>query len=143
MDATDWMQGGRDLARIGVIPTAANNPPNSGMNIVNNFINAYGVNATYINITTTSGNANDAALAALVGQMTGIFIVGGEQLRLTCTYTPGGVDTLVMAAVRQVLRNGGMVAGTSAGTGCQVQSPPIKTGRRFYFILPSIASGRI
>ena len=120
MDATDWMQGGRDLARIGVIPTAADNPPSSGMTIVNNFISTFGVDATYINITATSGNADDAELAALVGQMTGIFMLGGEQLRLTCTFAPDGVDTLVWAAVRQVLRNSGVVVGSSAGTGSQV-----------------------
>ena len=114
-----FIQGGIDAARIGVIPTAARDPFNSGMGIVNEFV-ARGVNSTYINITTTSDNANDAEMVALVSQMTGFFIVGGEQLRLTCTFTPDGVDTLVWAAVRQVLRNSGVVVGSSAGTGSQV-----------------------
>ena len=90
------------------------------MTVVDKF-NTYETNSTYINITTTTDNANDPELADLVSQMTGFYLVGGDELRLICTLAPDGVDSLVLTAIKKVLRNGGVIVGTSAGTNSQVR----------------------
>lgn len=85
------------------------------------FVNVYGAaSATYIPVTETSNNADDPALADMVAQQTGIFFGGGDQLRVTNALRPNGYDSLVLSAVKTVLRSGAVVGGTSAGTACQV-----------------------
>ncbi len=59
----------------------------------------------------TRAQANDPALAAMIGQATGLMISGGEQLRLVSEI--GG--TLVERAIHNLYQLGGVVAGTSAG----------------------------
>jgi len=111
--------GGKDKARIGVMPTANSSPVTEGNLFVGVFRDLYGVNATYIPITRNSGNVNDPAIVDLIRQQTGIFFVGGNRPRVVYTLRPGGTtDSLAMTAIREVLRGGGMVAGTSAGMGC-------------------------
>ncbi len=85
------------------------------------FVNVYGAaSATWIPVTETSNNGNDPALAALVGEQTGLFFGGGDQLRIITALRPNGKDTAVLTAIKEVLRGGGVVGGTSAGTACQV-----------------------
>jgi cyanophycinase len=55
--------------------------------------------------------ANDDAHAALVGEATGVFLTGGNQLRLSSTI--GG--TLLSRAIEARYHAGAVVAGTSAG----------------------------
>ena len=92
----------------------------AGTYYVDMFTRVYGAaSATFIPVTETSGNADDAAIAATVRGHTGVFFGGGDQLRITNTLRPNGRDTLVLQAIRDVLRAGGTVGGTSAGTACQ------------------------
>jgi cyanophycinase len=84
------------------------------------FTRVYGAaNATYIPVTETSENADDATIAATVREHTGVFFGGGDQFRVTNALRPNGRDTLVLQAIRDVLRAGGTVGGTSAGAACQ------------------------
>lgn len=71
------MQGGPG-AKIGVITIAADNPTTEGTKFVDRF-NGYGAQATWIPVTRTSNNANDAAMVALVNQQQGIFFCGGTR----------------------------------------------------------------
>jgi len=109
------LAGGRTRAKIGVMPTANQDPEGEGNAFVDVFRRVYGVNATYIPVTRTSGNVDDPDVAELVRQQTGIFFVGGNRPRVLYTLIPDGRDSLVMTAIRRVLRDGGVVAGTSAG----------------------------
>ena len=59
----------------------------------------------------TRNQANDPAYARQVNDATGVFLTGGNQLRLSSTI--GG--TLLAEAVLERFRNGAVVAGTSAG----------------------------
>ena len=64
-------------------------------------------------------SAHSEASVALVSNMTGIWLGGGEPWRLAAALMveEGGarVDSPVMAAVRAVLGRGGLLGGTSAG----------------------------
>ena len=59
----------------------------------------------------TRPQANDEAAVLAVGDATGIFLTGGNQLRLASTI--GG--TALAAAILERFRQGAVVAGTSAG----------------------------
>jgi cyanophycinase len=84
-------------------------------------VNVYGAaSATYIPITETSNNADDPALADVVRQQTGFFFGGGDQSRILAALRPAGRETLVLAAVTEMLKAGASVSGTSAGAACLV-----------------------
>lgn len=84
-------------------------------------VNVYGAaSATYIPVTETSNNANDPALVDMVNQQTGFFFGGGDQLRILNGLRPSGNDTLVLLAVKEQLKSGAMIGGTSAGTAALV-----------------------
>jgi cyanophycinase len=85
------------------------------------FMNIYGAaSATYIPVTETSNNADDPSVADLSREQTGFFFGGGDQLRIVTALRPDGRDTLVLTAVKDMLKGGAVVGGTSAGTACQV-----------------------
>lgn len=85
------------------------------------FVNVYGAaSATFIPVTENSNNGDDPAVADLVRQQTGFFFGGGDQLRILTALRPSGRDTLVLTALKDMLRAGAMIGGTSAGTACQV-----------------------
>lgn len=80
-------------------------------------VGVYGAaNATYIPVTETSNNADDPALVDLVKEQTGFFFGGGDQLRVLIGLRPEGRETLVLTAVKEMLKAGAVIAGTSAGT---------------------------
>jgi cyanophycinase len=88
-------------------------------------VNVYGAaSATYIPITETSNNADDPALADIVREQTGFFFGGGDQLRILNALRPAGRETLVLAAVTEMLKAGATVGGTSAGAACLVTFEP-------------------
>ena len=85
------------------------------------FVNVYGAaSATFIPVTENSNNADDPAVADLARQQTGFFFGGGDQLRILTALRPNGRDTLVLTALRDKLKAGAMIGGSSAGTACQV-----------------------
>jgi cyanophycinase len=58
----------------------------------------------------------DPELVAQVKEATGVFLIGGEQDRIVkALYTPEGQPTLMLDAIRDVYKKGGVIAGTSAG----------------------------
>ncbi len=59
--------------------------------------------------------AGDPAWAAKVRGCRGVFFSGGAQARILDTLMPGGAETPLLQAVRDVWRGGGVVAGTSSG----------------------------
>jgi cyanophycinase len=86
-------------------------------------------------------NAESEAVAAEVRASTGVFFGGGDQMRYVRTLLrcepaldeafTDCEDTLVMAAIRDVLDGGGVVAGLSAGTTIQ-QGTDMVTGGESY-----------
>ncbi|MBL4680094.1 MAG: cyanophycinase [Pseudomonadales bacterium] len=96
-------------ARIAIIPTASE-LEDTGDNYVKLFKELGVAEAVSLNITTRSEAQVDSTIEVL-NQATGIFITGGNQLRLSTIL--GG--TPVAQAIRKLNAHGTHVAGTSAG----------------------------
>jgi cyanophycinase len=103
------LAGGPD-ARIAVIATASS----FGLEAADRYKTIFtelGAREVYPLNTTTRAQANDEHAASLIAQSTGIFMTGGNQLRLSSML--GG--TRLATTVMERFREGAVVAGTSAG----------------------------
>lgn len=103
------LAGGPD-ARIAVIATASS----FGLEAAERYkaiFTELGAREVFPLNTTTRTQANDEHAASLIGQSTGIFMTGGNQLRLSSML--GG--TRLATAIMERFREGAVVAGTSAG----------------------------
>lgn len=126
------LAGGAGKARIGIFTAAAPVPsedPDADTPDCNNSVcngdyyaklfRSYGVaDAQWIPVDLDRpGAAEDPAVVKQVTSMTGFFFGGGDQYRYVTTMTRGDAqrDTPALAAVRRKLRDGAVVAGTSAG----------------------------
>jgi cyanophycinase len=103
------LAGGPD-ARIAVIATASS----FGLEAAERYraiFTELGAREVYPLNTTTRAQANDEHAASLIAQSTGIFMTGGNQLRLSSML--GG--TRLATTIMERFREGAVVAGTSAG----------------------------
>ncbi|HQY30379.1 MAG TPA: cyanophycinase [Thermomicrobiales bacterium] len=107
--ATFLTMAGGHTARLVIIPTASS-IETSGERYKAIFLEmgAYSADIVYIH---DRAHGNDQTIAASFPEATGIFMTGGNQLRLSTRI--GG--TLVEEAIRDRWRRGAIVAGTSAG----------------------------
>jgi cyanophycinase len=103
------LAGGRD-ARIAVISTASSLGPLAGA-MYRQVFGELGVEHVTPIHTTTRAQCADKAAVRAVSEATGIFLTGGNQLRLSSTI---GGTPLAQQIVRRH-REGAVVAGTSAG----------------------------
>lgn len=97
-------------ARIAVIPTASSLGPEV-VEVYRAAFKAVGVEDVIEVRPTTRQEAHDPALVAQLEQATGIFMTGGNQLKLTSFIT----GTPVGDAIHAAYRRGAAVGGTSAG----------------------------
>lgn len=110
---------GTERARIGILPTATLSPASSRR--VAGILTGLGVPPAQVAIIDiTPGNATAQASNPVIAERilgcTGLFVAGGDQLRITRALVgEGGRDTPALAAIRQVFERGGVVAGSSAG----------------------------
>lgn len=126
------LAGGPGKARIGIFTAAAPVPsedpdadtPDCNNSVCNgdyyaDLFRRYGVaDAQWIPIDLDHpAAADDPAVVAQISSMTGFFFGGGDQYRYVTTMTRGEAhrDSAALAAVRRRLRDGAVVAGTSAG----------------------------
>jgi cyanophycinase len=103
------LAGGQD-ARIAVISSASSLGPLAGEMYRKVFTELGAAHVTPIHATTRT-QANDEESARAVQDSTGVFLTGGNQLRLSSTI--GG--TAIAQAIAERHRHGSVVAGTSAG----------------------------
>lgn len=101
--------GGRD-ARIAILTTATEFPQEVGNEYRDIFLNLGAETATVVYIDDRD-TANDKSKANVILEATGVFITGGDQLRLTSIL--GGSQT--DSAIREAYFSGTVIAGTSAG----------------------------
>jgi cyanophycinase len=101
--------GGKD-AHVVLIPTA-NNPGDDIAPVVNGLKHVFGVQEISVLDTKDRSKANSPEFVAPLKQATFVFIDGGRQWRLADAY----LGTRVEHELRNVLRRGGVIAGSSAG----------------------------
>ncbi|WP_088069739.1 cyanophycinase [Gottfriedia luciferensis] len=119
---------GNKEAKIGIIP-AASSKLKSSYDFKNDLIN-YGVSPESVEIlplsnhdfsdtdeneTSWKGNANSSELANHIKNLTAIWFVGGDQLRIVDTLRPDRIDSKVLQAIWDIYRQGAVIGGTSAG----------------------------
>ena len=114
------LAGGKG-AKFVVFGTAAGDPAKSAALIVD-ALNRRGAVAEHLPVAPRlkgsdyRANARDPALVAKVKAATGVYFAGGAQERITqALLDDAGQPTPVLAAVWEVYRAGGVVAGSSAG----------------------------
>lgn len=100
---------GGENAKIVVIPMASGDPVDVGDYQANQLRELGSNNCTYILCDSTGANA-DTTLAKLEG-VTGIFLSGGDQNRLTKIFN----GSKVLDRLKEIYESGGVIAGTSAG----------------------------
>lgn len=113
------LAGGKERARIVVLPMASADGEQSGAESAGNF-RQLGFSAVSLNLTRESA-ASDS-VARVLGQATGIWFGGGDQSRLTRVL----LGTPALDSIRSRYRSGAVVGGTSAGAA--VMSNPMITG---------------
>ncbi|MFA9216896.1 MAG: cyanophycinase, partial [Sphingomonadaceae bacterium] len=114
------LAGGKG-ARIAVFGMASINPEKSAQSTINK-LNQYGAQAFFMPLGVTLPNsdyrkaAEDPEVVALIHSATGIYFAGGDQARITqALVRPNGHRTAALEAIWDVYRDGGVIAGSSAG----------------------------
>jgi cyanophycinase len=102
--------GGGKNAHVVLIPTA-NNPGDDIAPVINGLKKVFGVQDVSVLDTKDRTKADSAEFVAPLKQATFVFIDGGRQWRLADAY----LGTRVERELRNVLKRGGVVAGSSAG----------------------------
>jgi cyanophycinase len=113
------LAGGTERARIGILPPGSMSPATTRR--VADILTGLGVppaQVVIIDITPSNAaaQASNPVIAEQILGCTGLFITGGDQLRITRGLVgEGGRDTPALAAIRRVFERGGVVTGSSAG----------------------------
>ena len=102
--------GGGTNAHVVLIPTA-NNPGEDIAPVVEGLKHVFGVQEVSVLDTKDRGKANSVEFVAPLKRATFVFIDGGRQWRLADAY----LGTRVERELRNVLKRGGVIAGSSAG----------------------------
>ncbi|MGB2810547.1 MAG: cyanophycinase, partial [Mycobacterium sp.] len=102
--------------RIVVFATASSVPDEVGAETVEVF-RAHGFDAVLAGVHGAGAGqaAQDTAIADLVADYGSVYFTGGDQALITGALAPGGTESRVLKAIRQMQRNGALVAGSSAG----------------------------
>jgi cyanophycinase len=108
-------------ARIAVFASASANPEKAGAALVER-LNKYGAKAFFVPVaerltgTDYQAAADNPEIAAAVRSAGGAYFAGGDQARITrALRRPDGSNSLVLDALWDLYRRGGVLAGTSAG----------------------------
>jgi cyanophycinase len=114
------LAGGKG-AKIAVFPSASINPQRAGETLVN-VLNRAGADAFFVPVAVKLEGTDyrvavaDPALVERVRSATGVYFSGGDQARITqALRTEDGKNTPMLDAIWQIYRNGGVIAGSSAG----------------------------
>jgi cyanophycinase len=114
------LAGGKG-ARIAVFASASANPEKAARFNMD-LLKLHGADAFFIPVavklagTDYLAAADDPALAAAVRKAGGAYFAGGDQARITrALRRPDGSNSLVLDALWEMYRNGGVIAGSSAG----------------------------
>jgi cyanophycinase len=123
--------GGKENIRLAIIPAASMTPVQSGESHARDFI-SHGIPKEHIKIFPIAvlddpstndtdeskwiDNGKNLQLAEEIRRYNAVFFVGGDQDRYRQVFIDSkGNDFPVLAAIREIYRNGGVLGGTSAG----------------------------
>ena len=107
-------------ARFVVLATASGDPDAAARGTIA-ALTAHGAVGEYLRVAPelkgvdNAEAVRDTALIAKVRAANGVFFTGGDQGRIVDTLRPGGVESPLLLAIRELQQRGGVVAGTSAG----------------------------
>lgn len=104
-------------AIVGVLPTASGVPEESAASAVATLKRYAGLRRVeVIDITAkTPVRATDAAFVDQIRRCRGLWFTGGDQSRIIAAFRPPSGDTPAFTAATQLLAQGGVIGGTSAG----------------------------
>lgn len=131
--------GGKGNARFGVISAASENPccdEDSSWAYYEAQLLKYGAAEVYyipITIDTPANNSNPEVISH-IKTLTGFFFGGGDQSRIVASFYNDDerIPSPALLAIKEtLLRTGGVVAGTSAGTDVQTVNTMISGGASF------------
>lgn len=130
------LAGGKDKAKIAVIPAASGQPVKYFRQFRDD-MQRYGVAAKQITLLPLAvsddkstpeqdesqwrHNAADQALADSLSSYTAVWFLGGDQLNITATMQPETATTPLLNAVNALYQRGGVIGGTSAGAAIMSQ----------------------
>ncbi|GGY49404.1 cyanophycinase [Parvularcula lutaonensis] len=117
--------------RILIFPTASSEPMEVGEETLAAF-EMHGFKAEVAHVTEDNApmTAHDAGLIEKVREFGSVYFTGGDQSKLLNALKPGGVETPLLQAIRDAHRNGGLLAGSSAGAA--MMSDPMIVGGTSY-----------
>jgi cyanophycinase len=117
--------------RILVLPTASSVPEEVGEEQLAAF-QFHDVHAEVLPLTEHNAltAAHDPALCAKVREFGSVYFTGGDQSKILSALVHDGEDTPLLAAIREVHRGGGLLAGSSAGA-AMMSDPMIVGGTSF------------
>lgn len=113
-------EAGGPGSRFAVFATAAENPVRAGERLVK-ALRHFGAEAELVPVAPKlrgvdwQARRDDPALVERVATAQAVFFSGGAQEFIVDALRPGGVESAMLKAVREVFARGGVVAGTSAG----------------------------
>ncbi len=123
--------GGAQSAKIGIVPAASGSPAKYAEMFIEDMVSR-GLDASQVVIlplavrddskskdvdeSTWANNGNNLEVAKMVEDLTGVWFVGGDQLRITdVLLNKDGTQTPVLAEIWNVYNRGGVIGGSSAG----------------------------
>lgn len=110
-----------------IVPTASGVPHESGPDYAQDFRNR-GMEAKVVDITMDNPEeAANPAKADMIRNAGMLFFTGGDQARIIAAFRPDSGDTIGYDACWEVLRKGGVIAGSSAGA-AMMSDPCLRWG---------------
>ncbi len=127
-DVWEGILADADGGPIAVLPASSSDPVDSADLIVETFDEYAPGSAVGYNVSESNpGSAEDPAIAEAIRASKGVYLTGGDQRRgARVLLRDDGTDTAVLAALRDLLAAGGVIAGSSAGAA--LMSDPMITG---------------
>lgn len=117
--------------RILILPTASSEPKEVGEETLAAF-EMHGFHAEVLEVTeeNSATTAHDPAIIAKMKDFGSVYFTGGDQSKILNALAPEGVETPLLSAIREAHRNGGLLAGSSAGA-AMMSDPMIVGGTSF------------
>lgn len=131
------LSGGQIL----IFPTASSEPEEVAVETRAAFeMHGFTVEVAPLVVANAAAAAHDPQIVEQVRRIGSVYFTGGDQAHILSALAPGGVETPVLAAIRESNRAGGLVAGSSAGA-AMMSSAMILGGTSFEAMAHGVSAG--